>query len=115
MIDPDVLAITRKRRQQGRCVACGTPSGRCAFCAACEPRFNWCPCCETFRERTRKETSSYCPTCDTARRPGHTTRPHYLAAERAKRHPKLFTILRLYRNQLPYTQIAATLQMKPNT
>ena len=108
MIDADRLAITRKRRQQGRCVACGERCGCQVLCNACKGGLMYCPDCEsTYPRRTEQRTSRRCPAC--RRTADRSVRARYLAGERARRHRSLTTIIQFYRDGLSYRQIGDAL------
>ena len=104
MIDPDRLTITRKRRQEGRCVACGVRCGCQVLCDDCKPGLNYCPSCETTRPRTTRLTSSICWPCR-RKQLGQGTMAAYQARRRAQPHAQLAVVVRLIRKGLTYRQI----------
>lgn len=114
--DPDLRAIRRRRRQEGRCVTCGLRTPRAALCASCRTTRRWCPRCEVVWDYAGPcgrdgESAVYCPPCkraeDVRRRPRQ-TRAEYLASHE---HPQLRAIIRLYRRGLTLDTIAAELGM----
>lgn len=122
MTDPDILAIARKRRQEGRCVACGRASGRRAvLCRLCAEAWRYCPRCEAVYDAALVAgrdhggyTSLYCPPCHNIMCNGpRQSRAAYLAQDR--QHPRLKEIVRLYRKGLPYHEMAAALGMPLGT
>lgn len=123
-IDPDILSIQRKRRQQRRCVACGVPTPRAALCVACRQTLRYCPRCECVhllgetsqRETKQGRSTSYCLPCGNAVRNGRKqTRQGYLAEQQARTHPQLPQMIKLYKRGLTYTQIADELGMNHGT
>lgn len=104
-IDPDILAIRRRRRQQGRCVACGKHAGIAVLCAGCRTTLVYCPRCEELRARppgARHTCSSlYCPPCNTQRsreyHGWHGTVAEYQERRRARRRELLPHVIRRYR------------------
>lgn len=123
-IDPDILAITRRRRQEARCVACGRAVGRRAVvCKGCAVAWRYCPMCEAVYDaalvRGRSlggRTSMYCPPCHNVACNGpRRSRAMYLATIQGQQHPQLKQIMRLYRQGLPYREMAAALGMPLGT
>ena len=124
MIDTDLLAICRKRRQQGRCVACGVAVPRAALCKTCRATLRYCPRCEAVypaEETSQRSTvngraTAYCLPCGNAvRNKRGRTRAQYLATLRAAEHPLLPRIRKLYRQGLTYVAIADTLGIPRGT
>jgi hypothetical protein len=120
--DPDLLAIRRKRRQQGRCVVCGLRMPRAALCTVCRQAWRWCVRCgdivpiEQSSDKAPSRSSAYCLPCRNVVVNGpRVPRAEYLAATRTRSHPKLKTIIRLYRKGLTLPQIAAALAMNEHT
>lgn len=120
MTDPDLLQIRRKRRQQGRCVACGLKVPRAALCEACRATRRWCPRCQDLvpltqsSDKSPARASAYCLPCRNVVVNGvRVPRAEYLATPRE--HPKLKAIIRLYRKGLTIPQIAAALAMNDGT
>jgi len=66
-IDPDILAIQRQRRQQGRCLACGKHTPRAALCVGCRKTLAYCPTCERLYTRRAaldaSRATEYCSEC----------------------------------------------------
>lgn len=121
-VDPDLLAIQRQRRQQGRCLHCGTRTPRAALCAACRETRRYCPRCEVVWELDRPRrtpdgrSSAYCPPCGNITRNGpRPSRQRYLAAQRGADHPLLSEIIRRYRAGESYNTIARALQIPRGT
>lgn len=114
MIDPDVLAIWRKRRQEKRCLNCGARTPRAALCARCRQTLRYCPRCEVVydvsRASQKKRTGDgrstcYCLPCSNRIRNGshkRQTRDAYLS----ERQKHLQTIIRLYRSGMTYDDMA---------
>jgi hypothetical protein len=124
MIDTDLLAIQRKRRQQKRCLACGTPTPRAALCGVCRETLRYCPRCESVydalftsqRSRANGRSTAYCLPCASRVRNYHgRTIGEYLAAQRERKHPQLEKAIRLYKRGLTYVQIADALGMNRGT
>lgn len=68
MTDPDILAIQRRRRQEGRCVRCGAKAPRAMLCVDCRVDWRYCPRCEVVHTGIKtKRISVYCPPCNAAR------------------------------------------------
>lgn len=120
--DPDVLAIIRRRRQAGRCAACGTDAGRAALCAVCQATMRYCSNCEAVwtlvaprpSDEASKRASAWCPDCKRAER-GSPSRAVYLARMKAQRHPKLRLMIALYREGFTMDAIAQQLGMPRGT
>ncbi len=117
--DPDLLAIQRKRRQQGRCLRCATRVPRAALCVPCRADWRYCPRCERVhpiaessqRDDARRATS-YCLPCDNVITNGvRPSRAERHAAERARLTARLAKALPLYRRGVPTRAIAAQLGM----
>jgi hypothetical protein len=112
-IDQDLLSIQRRRRQQRRCLHCGTPTPRAALCRTCRQTRRYCPRCETVWEANRPRgpwPTEYCPPCHNVAVNGEREpRERYLAKQRASMHPKLRQIIKLYRAGATYPAIAAAL------
>lgn len=124
VVDPDLLAIGRKRRQEKRCIACGVPTPRAALCASCRQTLRYCPRCEvlwpvghvTDYDAARGRATRYCPACFNREVNGRRQeRAVYLAEMRERQHPQLRAIKRLYRQGLSYRQIADALGMNRGT
>lgn len=113
-IDPDVLAIWRRRRQEKRCLNCGARTPRAALCARCRQTLRYCPRCEAVYDASRASqkkyvgdgrATSYCLPCSNRIRNnsmGRQTREAYLAG----RQKHLQTIIRLYRSGMTYGEMA---------
>lgn len=123
-IDPDLLSIRRKRRQEKRCLFCGVPCPRAALCAYCRQTLRYCPRCEALwhikrispSDAARGRSTLYCRWCANVQVNGRRLRrPDYLATLRERQHPRLSAIKRLYRQGLTYPQIAAALDMNRGT
>lgn len=107
MRDPDILAIQRKRRQQGRCVACGKREERyrgrpATLCGGCVLTLAFCPGCESVYERkpglTQGQASQYCTACNTAhKRADGRSWSGYIADIRARRRRLLPELIKRYR------------------
>lgn len=124
MIDPDLLAIRRKRRQARRCVACGRAVPRATLCKTCRSKWRYCPRCEDVypaeaasqRSTANGRSSAYCLPCGNAvRNKRGRTREGYLAAVRAAEHPLLPKVRELYRQGLTYVAIADALGIPRGT
>lgn len=65
--DPDIRAIRRQRRQQGRCMACGERTPHAALCADCRATLAYCPACEALYPRRKRfaadRATEYCADC----------------------------------------------------
>lgn len=123
-LDPDLLAIRRKRRQQKRCVNCGTPTPRAALCKPCRATLRFCPGCSAIypaehasqRATAGGQSAIYCLPCSNVLRNGpRQRRADYLTQTRAHEHPQLRQIKRLYKQGLTYPAIAAALGMNRGT
>lgn len=117
--DPDILAIRRRRLQEGRCVACGARSGWSALCTVCRQDQRWCPRCErvcALSEASRRDadrTSVPCRDCHRAdQRVRQGTHARTGVPSWAAHIP---TIVRLYRRNVPTAQIAAQFRVNPTT
>jgi hypothetical protein len=122
--DPDLLAIRRRRRQDGRCVQCGAPTPRAALCKACRQTLRYCPGCSAIypaeqasaRITSGGQSAIYCLPCSNVVRNGvRQRRADYLATMRATQHPQLGRIKRLYKQGLTYPQIAERIGMNRGT
>ena len=122
--DPDLIAIRRKRRQEKRCVACGTPVPRAALCKPCRQTLRYCPECAAVypadqasqRATSGGQSSIYCLPCSSVARNGpRQPRADYLAAMRDRQHPQLPKIKKLYKQGLTYPAIAAAVDMPHGT
>lgn len=123
-IDPDLLAIRRKRRQTKRCVNCGISTPRAALCKACRQTLRYCPGCDAIypaeqasaRVTSGGQSAIYCLPCSNLVRNGaRQPRQTYLATMRAQQHPQLRRIKRLYKQGLSYPQIASAVGMNRGT
>lgn len=123
-LDPDLVAIRRKRRQEKRCVSCGTPTPRAALCKACRQTLRYCPRCEVVypadrtsqRSTANGRSSAYCLSCSNIVRNGQRRSwQSYLAEQQARMHPLLPKMIRLYKQGLTYEHIADALGMKHGT
>lgn len=124
MLDADLLAIRRKRRQQKRCVACGASVPRAALCKVCRATLRYCPRCEAVyplaetsqRDMSNGRSTAYCLPCGNVVR-NKRGRPlaQYLAEQRQRTHPKLPAIIKLYRRGVRIRQIADELDINRNT
>jgi hypothetical protein len=123
-IDPDLIAIRRKRRQERRCVQCGTPTPRAALCKACRQTLRYCPECAAIypakhasaRVTAQGQSAIYCLPCSNVLRNGkRQRRADYLTLMHAREHPQLRHIKRLYRQGLSYGAIASALKMSCGT
>lgn len=121
-IDPDILAIRRRRRQEGRCVACGVRSGRAALCDVCRATLAYCAACgATYPRRPGLAvwcTSDYCTPCKVqyqreAR--GGVTCAEHSARLVARRQALLRQVIRLYRAGATYDAIATALDIPRST
>lgn len=109
-VDPDILAIRRKRRQEGKCAACGARSGRLALCDTHRATLAYCPDCADIYQRRASFPSTCatqrCPKCSTAvsrRKRGGRTRAQYLATTQARLIPE---IMARYRKGEPLDKTA---------
>lgn len=118
--DPDLLAIQRKRRQDGRCLKCTTRAPRAALCAACRAEWRYCPRCERVHRLDESyapssaggRSTAYCRPCGNIVRNGpQCSRAERLAADRARVLARVAKVLPLYRRGVPMREIAAKLQM----
>lgn len=114
--DPDILAIRRRRRQEGRCLACGARVPRTALCGTCRARLAYCPVCETVYPRRAgldpRRATEYCRACMTLavrKRTGARSYDRYLADVQALRHRVLPEILRRYARGENLTSVAHVL------
>lgn len=118
-IDPDLLSIQRRRRQQRRCLHCGTPTPRAALCGMCRQTRRYCPRCEAVWTATKPRgpwPTEYCPPCHNVAVNGtREPRDRYLAKQRASTHPKLRQIIKLYRAGATWNAIAAALDIPRGT
>lgn len=119
-VDPDTRAIYRRRRQDGRCVACALRTPRATLCPLCRVRLCWCPRCETLWESSRpqKKASTWCPSCHREvrrQRDGDLPRSTYLTRCKKQAHPLLSKVIALYRTGLKIPQIAEALHIKHGT
>jgi len=106
--DTDRRAITRKRRQEGRCVACGARCGCQVLCDICKSDLMYCPDCEsTYSRRRDQRTSRPCLAC---RRKQRCDVPaDQIAMLKHRRYQaRLNRIVKHYRNGMPVKQIAQT-------
>jgi len=119
-IDPDILAIQRKRRQKGLCVSCGRlerKNGRpAALCARCRTTLAYCPSCEALYARPTYlragHSSAFCRRCKMLYKremEGKRSLDVYLAERRVKRHAVLPELIRLYKHGQTRAQIAVAL------
>jgi hypothetical protein len=118
-VDRDILEITRRRHQEGRCVGCGKKPGKTlVLCDWCAGRGRcYCPECESVYDhpatRLRRRNSQLCNPCKRKRhgRPTREGRPwrsreEDLRARRARKERELAHIQRLYRQNMPIEEIA---------
>jgi hypothetical protein len=119
-IDPDLLAIRRRRRQAGRCVRCGATAGRAALCKACGADWRYCPKCENVyglaavRSRSAVEgrTTAYCTPCSRLiRRHSIRSWDERTAAAERRRRELLKKVIPLYKKGMTFREIAARLGM----
>lgn len=118
--DPDILAIRRKRRREGRCLNCGVKAPRAVLCAVCRATLAYCAMCEALYTRRpgldKRRGSEYCTDCGAASARGRRsrrTKTEYIAAAQAWRHAQLPEIVRRYRKKEPVIQIAQALGITP--
>ena len=121
--DPDILAIQRKRRQDGYCIPCGRrvacPTGRPpVLCEACRKKLAYCPACEAIYPRRAnlnpRHATEYCPTCNKLnKRASAGKRPYhqYLADIQAKRHALLPELIKRYRRGEHLAAVAVAIGM----
>lgn len=118
MIDPDLRAIQRKRRQDGRCLLCARKTPRAALCKACRVDWRYCPRCERVHplaesfQRTDDagRSTSYCLPCGNIVRNGpRRTRAQYQADSQRQRNARIRRALALYRKGLSYREMAERL------
>lgn len=66
-VDPDIRAIRRQRRQEGRCMACGERTPHAALCVSCRATLAYCPACEALYARRVRfaadRATEYCADC----------------------------------------------------
>lgn len=125
-IDPDLLAIQHKRRQQGRCLRCGAPIRRQSrggqppvLCAVCMATHRVCYVCERvlpiacmIGERTTAHHSvRRCREC--GRAINRAWRQRNARPRRHTPHAQLDRIIELYRAGMEMDAIAAALAMTP--
>ena len=112
--DPDLLAIQRKRRQEGRCLRCAVRTPRAALCPAYRAEWRYCPRCERVYPRTEARTpngtqgraTEYCRPCGTRLRSGERApRAVWLAQSNAARDARFAVALRLFRRGLSYAEV----------
>ena len=121
--DPDILAIQRKRRQEGYCIQCGRrvscPNGRPpVLCGSCRKTLAYCPNCERLFERrpnmNPRHATEYCPTCNTLNKrvtAGKRPRTQYIADIQAKRHALLPELIKRYKKGEHLGAVGAALGM----
>jgi len=113
--DPDILAIQRKRRQQGRCLQCGKKAPRAMLCRTCREHWRYCPACEAVYDVDAAipgRTVRYCRPCDTLRtrkRRDMVSWQEYTTGVRAKSDARLTRIIARYRAGQSYDTIASAL------
>lgn len=110
MHDPDLLAVQRKRRQEGRCLRCNKPAPRATLCRSCRAVYRYCPMCESVFEKLphhrREQSSEYCWPCQKKKaQRGHMPREEWVALQRAKKHTLLNKIIKHYRDGLSLEEI----------
>lgn len=114
-MDPDILAIQRKRRQQGRCIRCGIKTPRAMLCLECRKEWRYCPRCENVYpvgKTTPDDISYICVDCKRVherRRNGSVPIEEYHAMRRAKADKRLHPVIRRYRRGESYKEIAGSL------
>lgn len=115
-VDPDILAIQRKRRQEGRCIACGVTSSPDTLCAEHRKTLAYCPVCETLYTRRPgtppRDSSAYCTSCLSAQsRQRHTgrTRTEWRSDIGRRRRQLLPEIIKHYKRKEPIPVIATAL------
>lgn len=120
-IDPDILQIRRKRRQEGDCLKCGVSivrrNGRPpVLCDRCIAAWAYCPNCEVLFERrpalNPRHATEYCPECNMLnKRISAGKRPYdrYLEDIQARRHEMLPDIIRRYKRGQNMTEAAIAL------
>jgi hypothetical protein len=121
-IDPDMLAIWRRRRQQRRCLHCNKPTPRAALCKTCRQTRRYCPRCEVVwvipapRPTPNGRSTEYCFPCANLVRNGpRPTRAVYDEQQRERRHPLLGSIIKRYKSGQTYDTIAAALDIPRGT
>lgn len=119
--DPDILAIQRKRRQEGHCIPCGRPvecpNGRPpVLCEGCREKLAYCPNCERLFARRKnmnpRHATEYCAACNTLNKrttAGKRPRAQYITDIQAKRHALLPTLIKYYRSGENLTMVAPAL------
>lgn len=124
MIDPDLLAIQRRRLTARQCARCGAFTGRATLCSRCAESWRYCPRCERVypRERCAKRAypnaSFYCRDCHRdiqRKRRGCVPLDVHQARVRTGCNPRLPAVIRLYRRGLTINAIAAALHIPHGT